>query len=152
MKRFFSLLLLGLMSLFSSKGVAARLDSASHGMLSNPEYSKYIEVQCYLVDRKQLGELFSEEKAIISQLPNDKLPLDDVYLLVRCRNKGNYRAFGTLNCFIPNRRDPIPLEVNMMNGNMKGYHDSVLQIHYGVSRSNKDVPKINCEWDCLYTM
>ena len=59
MKRFFSLLLLGLMGLVSSKG-EARLDPESHAILSNPGYAKHIEVQCYLITREQVADLFSQ--------------------------------------------------------------------------------------------
>ncbi|NGX51271.1 MAG: hypothetical protein K1060chlam2_01136 [Chlamydiae bacterium] len=152
MKRFFFLLLVGIMAFLNSKGEAARLDPESHAMLSNPKYAKYIDVQCYLVTREQLGELFSQKDGDVTQLPNDKLPLDNVYLLIRCKNKGDHMAFGVLNCFIPNRGSPLPIEIDSMRANMNYYNDSAVYIRYGVSRKNKNIPQIRYEWDCLYVM
>ncbi|MGE0197904.1 MAG: hypothetical protein AB7S94_03975 [Simkaniaceae bacterium] len=139
------------MGLFSSKG-EARLDSESHALLSDPGYAKHIEVRCYLVNREQLVKLFSEKNVEIIQLTNDKLYSNDVYLLVRCKNKGKYRAFGTLQCFIPNRGDPIPVEIDFMGGHMTSFHDCVIYIISGTIDRDSDLPKIKYEWDCLYTM
>jgi len=149
-KRFFILLLTGLLG-FISKG-EARLDPESHAMLSNPKYAKHIEVQCYLVTREQVAELFSQKNGSVTQLSNDKLYPHDVYLLVRCKNKGIYRSFGTLHCFIPNRGSPIPVDIDFMNGHMTTFHDCVIYIISGVIDRDSKLPQIKYEWDCLYTM
>ena len=149
-KRFFILLLTGLLG-FISKG-EARLDPASHLMLSNPKYTKQIEVQCYLVTREQVAELFSKKNGNVTQLSNDKLYPHDVYLLVRCKNKGILMAFGTLHCFVPNRGSPIPVDIDMMNARMTTFHDCVIYIIRGLIHRDKELPKIKYEWDCLYTM
>lgn len=92
-KRFFFLLLVGTMGFFSSKGVAAKLDPESHAELSDLGYAKHIEVKCYLVTREQVAQIFNQKNEVVIQLSNDKLPLNGVYLLVRCKNNGSYRAF-----------------------------------------------------------
>ena len=85
-KRFFIILLTGLLG-FISKGEAVKLDPNSHAMLSNPKYAKHIEVQCYLVTREQLAELFANDKTEIIQKSNNDLYQKDLFLLVRCRNR-----------------------------------------------------------------
>ena len=129
-----------------------RLDQESHTLLSDPGYAKHIEVQCYIVTRDQLGELFTKKEATIIQLPNNKLREDAVYLLVRCKNKGKYAAAGDLNCFIPNRGSPILIDISDLPGNMSTYADSVIYIGKGLVNNNNEPPKIKYEWDCLYTM
>ena len=152
MKQFFFLLLLGVIGIIRPKGEAMRLDPESHALLSDPGYSKHIEVQSYLVTREQLGELFSKKEATIVQLPNSKLRENAVYLLVRCKNKGEYAAAGELRCFIPNRGSPIFIDISDLPGNMGTYADSVIYVGKGLINNNNELPKIKYEWDCLYTM
>lgn len=152
MKKVFSLLLLGMIGLFGSKGTAARLDPASHIMLSNLGYARHIEVRCYLVNREQLSELFGEKTEEIIQLSDDKLYSNDVYLLVRCKNTGKYAAFGDLHCFIPNRGSPILIEIAELTAQMESYHDCVIYVENGLIHRDNKLPQIKYEWDCLYTM
>ena len=140
------------MGFFSSKGEAVRLDPASHAMFLDLKYAKHIEVQCYLVNREQLGKFFSQKDGVITQLPNNKLREDAVYLLVRCKNKGKYAASGELHCFIPNRGTPIPIDVSDLPGNMSSYVDSVIYVGKGLITNNNEPPQIKYKWDCLYTM
>ena len=129
-----------------------RLDPESHAILSDPGYSKHIEVKCYLVTREQLVKLFSEKETNIVQLPNSELRQDAVYLLVRCKNRGEFSAAGELHCFIPNRGSPIPIDISDLPGNMSYYIDSVIYVGKGLINNNKELPKIKYEWDCLYNM
>ncbi len=140
------------MGFFNSKGEAIRLDPESHAMLSDPAYAKHIQVQCYLVNREQLAELFSQKNGNVTQLPNDKLYLNDVYLLVRCRNKGDYAVFGDLYCFIPNRGSPILIGIAELTAHMKSFQDCVIYVESGLISRDKKLPQINYTWDCLYTM
>lgn len=151
-KRFLFLLFLGIIGFFCSKGTAARLDSTSHAMLSNLGYAKHIEVRCYLVNREQLSELFWEKNKEIIQLSNDKLYSNDVYLLVRCKNKGKYAAFGDLHCFIPNRGSPISIDIAELTAQMESYHDCVIYVENGLIHRDNKLTQIKYEWDCLYTM
>ena len=89
-KRFFFLLLLGTMGFFSSKGVAAKLDPESHAALSDLGYAKHIEVKCYLVTREQLAKVFANGNEIVVQKTNKDLYTQDLFLLVRCRNRDKY--------------------------------------------------------------
>lgn len=136
---------------FIPKAEAMRLDPDSHKMLSNPSYAKYIDVECYIVTREQLVEFFSQENGKITQLRNNQLRSKPVYLLVRCKNKGSYFAFGELHCFVPNRGSPIPIDMSdLPGGNRSSYLTSVVQIRSGGIENNDKLPVIKYEWDCLY--
>ncbi|MGE0197909.1 MAG: hypothetical protein AB7N99_01340 [Simkaniaceae bacterium] len=146
-----TLLLLGLMGLVTFKG-EARLDPVSHAMFSNPGYAKHIEVQCYFVTREQLAKVFVNENEIVVQKTNKDLYHQGLFLLVRCRNRGEYVAAGTLNCCPPSFGSFIPIEVVRMQPMNATYHDCVIYIGSAIGFSNDELPKIKYEWDCLYTM
>ena len=139
------------MGFVSPKG-EARLDPESHAILSDPGYVKHIEVQCYLVTKDQLATLFSIESANITQKSNKDLYHQDLFLLVRCRNRGKYVAAGTLNCCPPSFGSPVPIKVVRMQPMNPAYHDCVIYIGDVIAFSNDELPKIKYEWDCLYTM
>jgi len=146
-----TLLLLGLIGLVTFKG-EARLDPVSHAMFSNPGYAKRIEVQCYLVTREQLAKVFINENEIVVQKTNKDLYHQDLFLLIRCRNRGEYVAFGTLNCFPPNYGSPISIEITRMWAKQSDFYDYAIYLGSAVIFSNNELPKIEFEWDCLYTM
>ena len=151
MKRFFSLLLLGMMGLVSPKG-EARLDPESHAILSDPGYAKHVEVQCYLVTREQVAKVFANGNEIVIQKTNKDLYHQDLFLLVRCRNRGKYVAFGTLDCFTPNSDSPISFEITRMWPSQTEFYDYAFYLGSPVIFSNNELPKIKYKWDCLYTM
>ena len=151
-KRFFFLLLMGMMGFFNSKGVAAKLDPESHAALSDSGYAKHVEVLCYLVTRDQLAELFANEDTKVVQKSNKELYHKNLFLLVRCRNLGKYLAFGTLNCYPLKCKMPIPIEITRMPAINPEYHDYVLYIGSSIVFSNDELPQIKYDWDCLYTM
>lgn len=151
-KRFFFLLLVGTMGFFISKGEAVRLDPESHAALSDPGYAKHIEVQCYLVTREQLAQVFANGSEVVIQKTNKDLYHQDLFLLVRCRNRGEYVAAGTLNCRPPSFGSFIPIEVVRMSSMKPEYHDCAIYIGNVIGFSNDELPQIKYEWDCLYTM
>ena len=140
------------MGFFSSKGEAAKLDPESHAALSDPGYAKHVEVLCYLVTRDQLAKLFANENTKVIQKSNKELYHKNLFLLVRCRNRGKYVAFGTLNCYLFNCKMPIPIEITRMPAIKPEYHDYVIYIGSSIVFSNDELPLIKYEWDCLYTM
>lgn len=129
-----------------------RLDPESHAILSDPGYAKHIEVKCYLVTREQLAKVFANGNETVVQKTNKDLYHQDLFLLVRCRNRGKYVAAGTLNCCPPNFASFIPIEVVRMQPMNPAYHDCVIYIGSAIGFSNDELPKIKYEWDCLYTM
>ncbi|MGE0197906.1 MAG: hypothetical protein AB7N99_01325 [Simkaniaceae bacterium] len=151
MKRFFSLLLLMFIGLFSSKG-EAKLDPESHAMLSDPKYSKYIEVQCYLVTREQVAEIFGNEKAQAIQKSNNELYQKNLFLLVRCKNKGGYAAFGTLECLPPNCESPTSIDIAMMWPSQESFDDYVIYLGPAITLRNSKLPQITYKWECVYKM
>jgi hypothetical protein len=137
--------------LFSSAH-AEDLDPLSSAYLSDKEYAKNIEVQAYLVTRDQVVKLFSEENGKVIQKTNKELYRKEIYLLVRCKNFGDYRAFGTLNCRILNEGDPISIEIMMMPGYMKSYYDTVIPLYSGSIPNNEKTPFVSSKWKDLYTI
>ncbi len=150
-KRFFFVLLVGMMGFFSSKG-EAKLDPESHAMLSNPAYAKHIEIQCYLVTREQLAEVFENEKLQVTQKSNKELYQKNLFLLVRCRNRGKHVAFGTLKCLPPNCGSPISIDITRMWANQIDFNDYAIYLGSVIVFSNNELPQINYEWNCIYTM
>ncbi|MEX0962246.1 MAG: hypothetical protein WDZ28_05275 [Simkaniaceae bacterium] len=119
--------------------------------LSDKKYAKNIEVKGYLVTKDQVIRLFSEENEEIIQKTNKELHGKEVFLLIRCKNFGDYRAFGTLKCKYSGL-DFTSIEIKMMPGYMKGFYDSVLHIDSGIIPNNSDVPILTFEWKNLYTI
>ncbi len=137
---------------FCSSAKADDLDPVSSAYLSNKKYAKNIEVKAYLVTKDQVAKLFSKENEEITQKTNKELHGREVFLLIRCKNVGDYRAFGTINCKLSNQGDPISIEIAMMPGYMKSFYDSVLPMYSGSVPNDNKVPVINCEWKSLYTV
>ncbi len=130
---------------------AVDLDPASHAYLSDRKYAKNIEVKGYLVTKDQLAKLFSEKNGKIVQKTNKELYGREVFLLIRCKNFGDYRAFGTLKCK-RSGRDFASIDVMMMPGYMKSFYDTVLPGYSGVVPNDNDRPILTFEWKNLYTI
>ena len=140
------------MCFFSSKEVAAKLDPESHVVLSDPGYAKHIEVKCYLVTREQVAEVFGNEKTQVTQKSNKELYQKNLFLLVRCRNKGEYAAFGTLECLLPNCGSPISIELARMWPSQKSFDDYVIYLGPAINLRNSELPQITYKWECMYKM
>lgn len=128
------------------------LDLLSRAYLSNKKYAKNIEVKVYLVTKDQVSRVFVEDNAEIIQKTNKELYNKNLFLLVRCKNFGDYSAFGTLNCKFPGGNIPISIEIMMMPGYMKFFGDSVLPMYKGIVPNDENSPVITYEWNSLYTM
>ncbi len=153
MSRFWKIILCWCCSFcFCSSAKAEDLDLLSRAYLSDKKYAKNIEVKAYLVTKDQVAKLFSEENGVITQKSNKELYGQEIFLLVRCKNTGDYRAFGILNCKMSNGGNPISIEIAMMPGYMKSYYDSILPKYSGSIPNNDKVPAISCEWKRLYTI
>ena len=127
------------------------LDPASRAYLSNKKYAKNIEVKGYLVTKDQLAKLFSEENGEVVQKTNKELHnAREVFLLIRCKNFGDYMAFGTLKCK-ESGLDFTSIDVKMMPGYMKSFYDSVLHINDGIIPNDGNTAVITFEWKNLYT-
>lgn len=137
---------------FCSSAKADDLDPISRAYLSDKKYAKNIEVKAYLVTKDQIAKLFSEENGEVTQKTNKELYNREVFLLVRCKNFGDYRAFGTINCKISNRGSPISIEIMMMPGYMKSFYDSVLPLYSGSIPNDNNIPVISYEWKSMYTI
>ena len=128
------------------------LDPASRAYLSNKKYAKNIEVKVYLVTKDQLAKLFSEENGEVIQKTNKELyKVREVFLLIRCKNFGDYRAFGTLKCK-RSGGDLASIEIMMMPRHMKFFYDSVLPGYDGIIPNDDNTPTMTFEWESLYTI
>ncbi|MGB7977600.1 MAG: hypothetical protein WCF19_00400 [Chlamydiales bacterium] len=117
---------------------ANNLDFVSRIYLSNKKYAKNIEVKAYLVTKDQVAKIFSESNTEITQKSNKELYGQEIFLLVRCKNFGNYRSFGTLNCKFPGGGIPISIEIMMMPSYMKFFGDAVLPMYRGTVPDNEN--------------
>jgi hypothetical protein len=139
-------------SCFCNSAKADNLDPASHAYLSDKKYAKNIEVKAYLVTRDQVAKIFSEENSKVVQKTNKELRGQEIFLLIRCKNFGDYRSFGTINCKLSDRGNPISIEIMMMPGYMKSFRDSVFPIDKGGIPNDNETPVISYEWKSLYTI
>ena len=126
------------------------LDPISRAYLSDKKYAKNIEVKGYLVTKDQVAKLFNEKNGEVIQKTNKELFGREVFLLIRCKNFGDYRAFGTLKCK-ESDLDLTLIEIKMMPGYMKSFYDSVLHINSGIIPNDDNTPVITFEWKNLYT-
>ena len=135
-----------------SSAKADDLDLLSRMYLSNKKYAKHIEIKAYIVTKDQIVKVFSEDNGEVNQKMNKELYGQEVYLLVRCKNKGDYRSFGTLNCKLSASGGFISIEIMMMPGYMKSFRDTILPLSgEGIPNDNK-IPVITFEWKNLYTI
>ena len=116
------------------------------------KYAKNIEVKAYIVTREQVAKLFMEKSGEIIQKTNKELHGREIFLLVRCKNIGDYRSLGTLNCRLVKQGVPISIEIAMMPGSMQYFYDSVLPIYSGSIPNDDNTPEIRYEWKSLYTI
>jgi hypothetical protein len=138
----------------------ADLDFFSRRCHSDKEYAKNIEVKAYFVTKDQVAKAFSEENAEIVQKSNKELYNEVVFLLVRCKNFGDHSSYGTINCRISHREDPISanqessneVEVMQMPDHMKSFYNSVHPLGGGTIPNDDKVSVVRCEWKNLYTM
>jgi hypothetical protein len=135
-----------------SSAKADDLDLFSRIYLSNKKYAKNIEIEVYIVTKDQVAKVFSEENVQVKQKMNKELYAQEVYLLVRCKNKGDYRSFGALNCQLSSSGKPISIEIMMMPGYMKSFRDTVLPLYGGGIPNNDTPPFITFKWKHLYTI
>jgi hypothetical protein len=143
-----------LLLLFMIPVQPVNMDPESHLMFSRPQYAKYIDVQCYIVNREQLRAVFNstETDRNITQLTNNQLlNSDEIYLFVRVENRGNYIPFGRLNCFIPHVEERFPIEVLKMFFKNK-YCDYAFHLDHSVIDANDQKPILSCKWESLYCL
>ena len=129
---------------------AGGLDPVSHAFLSDMKYAKHIEIEAYIVTKDQVIKVFSEENAEVKQKTNKELYGQQIYLLVRCKNKGDYRSFGTLNCRLSNRGS-VSIEIEMMPGYMKSFRNTILPLSGEDIPNDNKIPFFAFKWDNLYT-
>lgn len=126
------------------------MDFLSKLSFSDKKYAKNIEVQTYLVTRDQVAELFSRENAEMIQKTNQDLYGREVFLLVRCKNTGEYAVFGTLKYEIENLNTPITINIADLPAKMNRFHDCVIYMGNGFIPNNNQILNINYSWKELY--
>ncbi|MDX8430233.1 MAG: hypothetical protein SNF33_00250 (plasmid) [Candidatus Algichlamydia australiensis] len=133
-----------------SIGEAKNYKGKSSSMILNPSYN-CIRVSCYFVNKKRLSEVFSTRGNSFAQQPIIDLDKEQLYLLVRCRNRGYRTAYGTLRLEIPNRKSPILINIDQMKPRMNYTHDYVFRIDGRRLLKGERPPRVEFSWDCLYT-
>jgi hypothetical protein len=136
---------------FFSFAIANDVNLLSCFHFSDKKYAKNIEIYAYLITKDQVVKLFDEENGEVIQKTNKELYGQEVFLLVRCKNLGDSKSFGTLNCTIPSS-GPISITIMMMPRYMKSFYDSVLYMGNGLVPNDKEIPIISYEWKSVYTM
>lgn len=150
-KRFF-FFLSNLFLLFLNPLEAVSLDPATHMALSSPQYAKFMEVTCLIVNQEQLTTIFTNPNQPIIQLTNNQLlNSSEIYLFVRVKNTGRYIPFGTLHVFVPDVQAPFPLEVIKMFKGIDCFRYA-LRLDLGVLKPNDQQPTLSYKWDCLYRL
>lgn len=137
---------------FCSSAKADDLDPLSRAYLSDKKYARNIEVQAYLATKDQVVKIFSEENVEVTQKTNKELYGQEIFLVVRVKNKGECMSRGLLNLTIPNRGIPITIDIEMMPGYMRSFHDSALYLGDGLVPNDNKIPLIKHEWKSLYTI
>lgn len=113
-------------------------------------YVKYIDVECYIVNREQLENVFNSLDYEVVQLTNSQL-LDssEIYLFVRLRNTGKYGPYGTLDCFVSNVKGPFRIEVERMFKRFENY-DYAFRLSHSALDPNDQKPTFKYKWKNLY--
>lgn len=130
----------------------ADLDPESIAYLLDMKYAKNIEVKIYLVTKDQVAKIFSDDTAEVVQKTNKELFTQEMFLLVRCKNTGDYRSFGTLNCKISKDGAPIKIDVRLLPGYMKTFSDTVLPMGTGIVKNDNKKPIVSYEWKSVCTI
>lgn len=114
------------------------------------DYAKNIEVECYIVTRQQLSDLFNQKITNITQLPTKELNYpQEVYFLIRVKNTGNMATSGILHCFVPSCGFPYPIKVMYIPPKMDDYYDFVIRFDTGLISPWDSKPVITYEWNKL---
>ena len=146
---FFSMIVF--LSFFKASLEGVIMDPAAHKFYSHPEYAKDMGVECYIVNREQLGDFFKSAKSPITQLTNNALlKPNEIYLLVKVTNKGKYIHFGRLNCFVPYVKDPFPIEVQKMFSKKPSSY--AFRLDPCVIDADDQKPVITYVWEDLYCL
>ena len=145
----FSVVGLLLLSMAPIEGV--NMDPAAHKFHSHPEYAKHMDIECFIVNREQLGTVFKSANSPITQLTNNRLlKSNELYLLVNVTNKGDCIPFGRLNCFVPHVKEPFPVELVKMFA--KKTNTYVFRLDPCVVDANDQKPITSYEWENLYCL
>jgi len=126
------------------------MDLLSKLSFSDKKYAKNIEVQTYLVTRDQVAEVFSREKTEVTQKVNQDLYGREVFLLVRCKNTGEYAVFGALKCEIENLNTPITVNIADLPAKMNRFHDCVIYMGNGFVPNDGQILNVSYSWKELY--
>ncbi|MDX8430634.1 MAG: hypothetical protein SNF33_02340 [Candidatus Algichlamydia australiensis] len=98
-----------------------------------------------------LSKVFSHRNRAFGKQPIEELNEEELYLLVRCKNRGYRMAYGTLRLEIPNRKSPILINVDKMKPRMNYTHDYVFRVDGRRLLKGERPPRVEFSWDCLYT-
>jgi hypothetical protein len=120
-------------------------------MFSNKSYAKHIEVKTYILNDKQLADLFTNLDKSPIQLPVDNYRIgSNQYFLIRVKNLSNRHAWGTLSCKVRCIHRPFKIPILSINDH---FCDTIICVSGTViaKAKNSEFPDMSYEWDELYT-
>ena len=125
------------------------MEAKANILFSDSRYSELIEIKPYLMNSAQVGQLFQSINQNICQPSYEKLNMNELYLVVMIKNKGNKTAWGILKCFVE-QRELAQIDVPAMGGNMTTFVYFVVPIHGVIFAPSEEDPVVNLSWIKLY--
>lgn len=136
-----------------SNTVMADLDFFSHLLLSNKKYDKYIIVRSAVVAEDEVMDFFNSTSFPNEQRRNRELYGKKLFLLVQCKNIGDYRAFGEMRFKVQGRNFLVPVHCASLLGNMENFSNcAVIYLGSGIVSDDDNSIKITYFWKNLYTI
>ena len=114
-----------------------------------------MDVESYLIGSSQLTSVFDCADSFIQQKKREDLnnSREDLFLVVKCKNAGNYYAFGDLIFHVKGMNLPIPVLCSGLHGNMQTFSDiAVIYIGSLYITGDDEFPKVTYHWKTLYTL
>ena len=143
-KYFISISLLSIFVLFGSNAMAGW----ENWIFSNKKYSNNIIVETYLVNEKQISDLFLGKS--IKQPTYEKLAEKNLYLVARLKNTGRRTAWGELACEVAGSKK-YSISVTPLGPISEKFDNYVIPVPGIVFGKKNDLPYNSVAWEKLFT-
>lgn len=130
----------------------ADLDFFSRLYLSNKKYEKYMTVRSAVVAEDEVMNFFNSISFPAEQKKNRELYGKKLFLIVQCKNIGEFQAFGEMQFKIEGGNLWIPVYCTTLYGNMQDFSNcAIICIGSGIVPDNDNRLDIIFRWKNLYT-